>query len=165
VSPAQLRRAEFARSFAAIVAETGTDPRQLIVEVTETVPMTGKGQEQENLEALRQMGVRVAIDDFGAGHASLQYLRGFAFDIIKIDRTYVSNIAGNRIDSIIVSAICDIARSLPVEVIAEGVETVEQLAVLQGAGVTGLQGFLLGRPQSLAKVTAARPPVRVADAA
>jgi predicted signal transduction protein with EAL and GGDEF domain len=165
VSPAQLRRSEFAKRFVAIVAETGTDPRRLIVEVTETVPMTGKGQEQENLDVLRKMGVRIAIDDFGAGHASLQYLRGFAFDIIKIDRTYVSNIVGNRIDSMIVSAICDIARSLPVEVIAEGVETEEQLAVLQRAGCTGLQGFLLGRPQPLSKLIAGRPPVRVADAA
>lgn len=155
VSPAQLRRGEFARSFAAIVAETGTDPRRLIVEVTETVPMTGKGQEQENLEALRQMGVRIAIDDFGAGHASLQYLRGFAFDIIKIDRSYICNIGHNRIDAMIVSAICDIARSLPVEVIAEGVETQEQLAMLQRAGCTGFQGFLLGRPQPLRKLAAA----------
>jgi len=165
VSAAQLRRAEFSRNFVAIVAETGTDPRCLIAEVTETVPMTGKGQEQENLEVLRQMGVRIAIDDFGAGHASLQYLRGFAFDIIKIDRTYVSNIVGNRIDSMIVSAICDIARSLPVEVIAEGVETAEQLAVLQRAGCTGFQGFLLGRPQSLAKLAAAGVLTKVADAA
>ena len=164
VSPAQLRRPEFARRFAAIVAETGTDPRQLIVEITETVPMTAKGREQENLDALRQMGVRIAIDDFGAGHASLQYLRGFTFDIIKIDRSYVSNIAHNRIDAMIVSAICDIARSLPVEVIAEGVETPEQLAMLQRAGCTGLQGFLLGRPLPLARLQANRVPAE-ADAA
>ncbi|WP_375452411.1 putative bifunctional diguanylate cyclase/phosphodiesterase [uncultured Devosia sp.] len=152
VSPAQLRRPEFARRFAAILAETGTDPHRLIVEVTETVPMSGKGQEQEHLDALRQTGVRIAIDDFGAGHASLQYLRGFAFDIIKIDRTYVSNMVRSRIDSMIVSAICDIARSLPVEVIAEGIETGEQLAMLQQAGCTGLQGFLLGRPLPLGKL-------------
>jgi diguanylate cyclase (GGDEF)-like protein len=164
VSAAQLRRPEFARRFAAIVAETGTDPRQLIAEVTETVPMSGKGQEQENLEALRKMGVRIAIDDFGAGHASLQYLRGFAFDIIKIDRSYVSNIAGSRIDAMIVSAICDIARSLPVEVIAEGIETQEQLSILQRAGCTGFQGFLLGRPQPLLKVRTATA-ARVAAAA
>ena len=165
VSPAQLRRGEFAHSFATIVAETGTDPRRLIVEVTETVPMTGKGQEQENLRALRQMGVRIAIDDFGAGHASLQYLRGFAFDIIKIDRSYVSNIAHNRIDAMIVSAICDIARSLPVEVIAEGIETQEQLAMLQRAGCTGFQGFLLGRPQPLRKLVSPDAASAVADAA
>jgi len=163
VSPAQLRRSEFAPRFAAILAETGVDPRQLIVEVTETVPMTGKGREQENLNALRQMGVRIAIDDFGAGHASLQYLRGFAFDIIKIDRSYVSNIAHNRIDAMIVSAICDIAHSLPVEVIAEGIETHEQMAMLQRAGCTGFQGFLLGRPQPLPKLAAASN--GVADAA
>jgi diguanylate cyclase (GGDEF)-like protein len=149
VSPAQLRHRDFADRFAAIIAETQTDPRQLIVEITETVPMIAGGIEMANLDALRAMGIRIAIDDFGAGHASLQYLRGFAFDIIKIDRTYVSNLTDSRIDAMIVSAICDIARSLPVEVIAEGIETQEQLVKLRLAGCTGLQGFLLGRPQPL----------------
>lgn len=151
VSPAQLHHRDFADRFAAIIAETGTDPSRLIVEITETVPMTAGGIELANLAVLREMGIRVAIDDFGAGHASLQYLRGFAFDIIKIDRTYVSNMAESRIDAMIVSAICDIARSLPVDVTAEGIETPEQLAQLKQAGCTGLQGFLLGRPEPLAK--------------
>ena len=104
-----------------------------------------------NLATLRELGVRIAIDDFGAGHASLQYLRGFSFDIIKIDRSYVVNLAESRIDAMIVSAICDIARSLPVDVIAEGVETQEQFTRLKLAGCTGFQGYLLGRPQPLAK--------------
>ena len=120
------------------------------MEITETVPLIAGGVEMANLDALRAMGVRIAIDDFGAGHASLQYLRGFAFDIIKIDRTYVANLTDSRIDAMIVSAICDIARSLPVEVIAEGIETHEQLAKLKLAGCTGLQGFLLGRPAAAA---------------
>lgn len=149
VSPAQLRHADYAARFAAVLVDTGTDPRHIIVEITETVPLTAGGVAMANLEALRAMGVRIAIDDFGAGHASLQYLRGFAFDIIKIDRTYVANLADSRIDAMIVSAICDIARSLPVEVIAEGIETQEQLAKLKLAGCTGLQGFLLGRPAAL----------------
>ena len=151
VSPAQLRHADYATRFAAVLMETATDPRRIIVEITETVPLNAGGVAMANLEALRAMGVRIAIDDFGAGHASLQYLRGFAFDIIKIDRTYVANLADSRIDAMIVSAICDIARSLPVEVIAEGVETQEQLAKLKLAGVTGLQGFLLGRPAALVR--------------
>jgi EAL domain-containing protein (putative c-di-GMP-specific phosphodiesterase class I) len=151
VSPAQLRHADFAPRFAAVLAEAGSDPARIIVEITETVPLQARGIELANVDALRALGVRIAIDDFGAGHASLQYLRGFAFDIIKIDRTYVSNLGNNRIDAIIVSAICDIARSLPVEVIAEGIETQEQLTLLRLAGCTGFQGFLLGRPQPLAK--------------
>ena len=152
VSPVQLRHADFARQFAAVLAETCTDPRRIIVEVTETVPLNAKGVELDNIVALRQLGVRIAIDDFGAGHASLQYLRGFAFDIIKIDRSYVANLGASRIDGMIVSAICDIARSLPVEVVAEGVETQEQFTLLRQAGCTAFQGFLLGRPQPLAKV-------------
>jgi len=159
VSPAQLRHSEFARRFEAILAETQTDPRRIIVEITETVPLTAGGMAMANLEALRAMGIRVAIDDFGAGHASLQYLRGFAFDIIKIDRTYVSNLGASRIDAMIVSAICDIARSLPVEVVAEGIETQEQLTKLRLAGCTGFQGFLLGRPQPLARRLPAVGPV------
>ena len=149
VSPAQLRHADFAPRFAALLAETGTDPRQIIVEITETVPLQAQGIELANLDALRALGVRIAIDDFGAGHASLQYLRGFAFDIIKIDRTYVAHLGQSRIDAIIVAAICDIARSLPVEVVAEGVETEEQFALLRAAGCTRYQGYLLGRPLPL----------------
>lgn len=154
VSPMQLRHADFASRFAATLVETGTDPRRIIVEITETVPLNAKATELANLEALRALGVRIAIDDFGAGHASLQYLRGFAFDIIKIDRSYVANLGQSRIDGMIVSAICDIARSLPVDVIAEGIETQEQLAQLRLAGCAGFQGFLLGRPLPLAPLEA-----------
>jgi diguanylate cyclase (GGDEF)-like protein len=155
VSPAQLRHADFAARLLAILAETGTDPHHIIVEITETVPLNAAATELANLSALRAAGLRVAIDDFGAGHASLQYLRGFAFDIIKIDRTYVANMAGSRIDAMIVSAICEIARSLPVDVIAEGVETAEQLSLLRKAGCTGFQGYLLGRPAPLANIVVA----------
>jgi diguanylate cyclase (GGDEF)-like protein len=156
VSPAQLRHADFSVRFAALLAETGADPSCIIVEITETVPLQARGVELANVDALRALGVRIAIDDFGAGHASLQYLRGFSFDIIKIDRTYVSNLGGNRVDAIIVSAICDIARSLPVEVVAEGVETEEQFQLLRQAGCTLYQGFLLGRPRPLAELRVTR---------
>ncbi|MHB1103070.1 MAG: putative bifunctional diguanylate cyclase/phosphodiesterase [Devosia sp.] len=149
VSAAQLRRGDIVERFAAIFRETGVEGSQIIVEVTETVPLKAGAIEFENLKALRALGVRVAIDDFGAGYASLEYLRGFAFDIIKIDRIYVSNLTQSRVDALIVGAICDIARSLGVEVVAEGVETPEQLKALQRAGCTALQGFLLGRPEPL----------------
>jgi diguanylate cyclase (GGDEF)-like protein len=151
VSPVQLRHADFTRNFVAILHETGTDPRSIIVEVTETVPLDAGDIEMANLAALRKLGVRIAIDDFGAGHASLQYLRGFAFDIIKIDRSYVANMGSSRIDGMIISAVCDIARALPVEVVAEGIETQEQFIQLRQAGCTGFQGYLLGRPQALSK--------------
>jgi predicted signal transduction protein with EAL and GGDEF domain len=151
VSPVQLRHADFARSFLAILQDTGVDPHSIIVEVTETVPLDAGEIEMANLAALRKLGVRVAIDDFGAGHASLQYLRGFAFDIIKIDRSYVANMGSSRIDGMIISAVCEIARALPVDVVAEGIETQEQFTQLRQAGCTGFQGYLLGRPQALGK--------------
>jgi diguanylate cyclase (GGDEF)-like protein len=149
VSPAQLRHADFAPRFAGVLAETDTNPGNVIVEITETVPLQARGIELANVDALRALGVSIAIDDFGAGHASLQYLRSFAFDIIKIDRTYVCNLGESRIDAIIVSAVCDIARSLPVDVVAEGVETEEQFTLLREAGCTRFQGYLLGRPRPL----------------
>lgn len=155
VSPVQLRRSDFVERFAAVLAEHGTDPRRIIVEITESVPLAAREVELTNLAQLRALGVRIAIDDFGAGHASLYYLRGFAFDVIKIDRTYVSNIEGSRVDAMIVSAICEIARALPVEVVAEGVETEEQLRLLRAAGCTGFQGYHLGRPQPLSPLARA----------
>lgn len=149
VSVVQLRRSDFAERFADIVMETGISGSQLVIEITESLPLKSGTVELSNIEALRALGVRVAIDDFGSGFASLEYLRGFPFDIIKIDRSYVANLPQSRIDGLIVSSIAKIARSMKVEVIAEGVETTEQLQFLQRAGVTALQGYLLARPAPL----------------
>ena len=149
VSVVQLRRPDFAARFAAILAECGVEGRRLVIEVTESLPLTSGTVELRNIEEVRALGVRIAIDDFGAGFASLEYLRGFPFDIIKIDRSYVANLPGSRIDGLIVEAIVKIAGSLKVEVIAEGIETEAQLTFLTRAGVTGLQGYLLARPQPI----------------
>ncbi len=149
VSVVQLRRADFAERVTAILADSGVTGSQVVIEITESLPLQSGTVELGNIETLRALGVRVAIDDFGTGFASLEYLRGFPFDIIKIDRSYVMNLPSSRIDGLIVSAIAKIARSLKVEVIAEGVETTEQLEFLQRAGVTGLQGYLLARPEPL----------------
>jgi len=151
VSAAQLRRSDFAERFAAIVAETGIEGKRLTIEVTETVPLKSGGVEERNLAALRELGVRVAIDDFGAGHASLEYLKKFSFDVLKIDRSYVANLADNPVDNVLVAAICEIGRVSGIEIVAEGVETAEQLELLKAAGCTHFQGFLLGRPQPLAR--------------
>jgi len=149
VSVAQLRHADLAERFSDIVMETGADAGRLIVEVTESVPLDDKGTEAANLHALRQMGVRIAIDDFGAGNASLSYIKRFRFDIIKIDRSYIETIATSRLDAMMVGAICRIARAAEMEVVAEGVETREQLEALTATGCCSLQGYHLGRPQPL----------------
>ncbi len=161
VSPMQLKRRDFAERFAAILAETQVEGGRIVIEVTESLPLQGSAVELDNIARLQALGVRVAIDDFGAGFASLEYLRGFPFDIIKIDRSYVANLTRSRIDGLIVTAICKIAASLEVEVVAEGVETPEQLQYLQRAGVTAVQGFLLARPEPLA----AQEPKLLASAA
>lgn len=164
VSVVQLRRPDFVERFTAILRQTETAADRIVVEVTETVPLEAGTLELANLSALRELGVRIAVDDFGAGHASLENLRNFPFDTIKIDRSYISNLHRSRVDSLIVAAICKIARSLDVAVVAEGVETEEQMALLERSGCTGFQGYLLGRPAPLHDLVAA-PGGRVATAA
>jgi EAL domain-containing protein (putative c-di-GMP-specific phosphodiesterase class I) len=96
------------------------------------------------------MGVRIAIDDFGAGHASLEYLRNFKFDILKLDRSLVADIETSQLDFMLTGSICRIASAIGVAVVAEGVETEAQRDALTALGCTHLQGFLLGRPAPLA---------------
>lgn len=160
VSPIQLRRPEFAERFMDVLFAAGVSGHQISIEVTESVLMKAGGVETANLATLRSHGVKIAIDDLGTGHASLEYLRSFAFDVIKIDRSYVAHLLTSRIDRVIVTAVCDIARTLGVEVIAEGVETREQLEELGRIGCTSVQGYLLGRPAPLAMLTG-----RIASAA
>ena len=154
VSPVQLRRHDYAERVLDTLLEAGVSPRDLVVEVTESVLMHANGAETQNLEAIRQAGIRVAIDDLGTGHASLEYLRSFAFDIIKIDRSYIGNMLNAGVDRVLVAAICEIGQVLGVEVIAEGVETEAQLAALRDVGCSAAQGYLLGRPKPLADIDA-----------
>jgi diguanylate cyclase (GGDEF)-like protein len=150
VSAVQLKRLDFAERFEAILKATGTSGSSIVVEITETVPLKAGQIESDNLAALRRLGVRIAIDDFGAGYASLEYLRNFTFDVLKLDRSLTANVVTNRVDVLLVGAICRIARLIGVGVVAEGVETEEQREALVGLGCTHLQGFLLGRPEPLA---------------
>ena len=164
VSAVQLRRNDFAERFAAILNKAGVAGSRIVIEVTETLQLHAAATELRNITALRALGVRVAIDDFGAGFASLEYLRGFPFDVIKIDRSYVANLPDSKVDGLIVKAVCEIARSLNVEVVAEGIETEAQLAFLEGCGCTALQGYLLARPGPLVP-RLSRPAIAMASAA
>ncbi len=165
VSAAQLQRNDFAERFAAILEETGTGGSSITVEITETVPLASDGTEKVNLDAIRALGVKIAIDDFGAGNASLSYIKTYAFDILKIDKSYVDAIATSQVDAMVVSAICRIARTAGMKVIAEGVETHEQLETLRRLGCCSIQGYLLGRPQPLRAFAAGRHTGEVSTAA
>jgi diguanylate cyclase len=122
------------------------DPSSLILEITESTAMRDPNASRAILQKLHQMGVRISIDDFGTGYSSLLYLNRLPADELKIDRGFVRELSHNGHDAAIVSAIVALGRTLNLEIVAEGVETVAQQEFLTASGCTSLQGFLLGRP-------------------
>jgi EAL domain-containing protein (putative c-di-GMP-specific phosphodiesterase class I) len=136
----------FPAGLLAILGETGLDPNYLELDITETALTKSPEVTARALEELREKGIQVAIDDFGTGHSSLGNLRKFAVDSLKIDRSLVSDIntAGN--DTAIVTAVIAMARSLNLRVIAEGVETEQELAFLQTHLCDEAQGYLFSPP-------------------
>jgi diguanylate cyclase (GGDEF)-like protein/PAS domain S-box-containing protein len=129
------------------LAETGLEASRLEFEITETVAMQDVERADLTLEALRQRGIRLLMDDFGTGHSSLSNLHRLPLHAVKIDRSFVAGLPGQTQARGIVSAIIAMAHQLGLQAIAEGVETEEQLAVLRAEGCDSAQGFLLGRPE------------------
>lgn len=130
----------------AVMQRTGTPPQALEIEITETVAMKNYETSIHLLNELHGMGIRISIDDFGTGYSSLGYLKHFPINMLKIDRSFVNDIPGSREDMSITRAIIAMARSLGLDIIAEGVETPEQLAFLEESGCNYIQGFLFGQP-------------------
>ena len=153
VSPIQFRAPGFRNVVLQALARSGLSPNRLEIEITESVFLDGQDHVQQMLHMLRAMGVRVALDDFGTGYSSLSYLRSFPFDKIKIDRSFVTNIADDPSAAAIVKAIVDLATALEMETTAEGVENDGQLAQLEQQGCSTLQGFLFGRPLTIDAAT------------
>jgi diguanylate cyclase (GGDEF)-like protein/PAS domain S-box-containing protein len=147
-SAVELRHADFLDGVALILRETGLAPRYLELELTEGVLMHNAESSVSVLEALKDMGVRRAIDDFGTDYSSLSYLNRFPIDTLKIDRSFVRDIGSDADDSTIVSAVIAMGRTLGQRVIAEGVETQEQLAFLRTRECCEGQGFHFSRPLS-----------------
>ena len=146
ITAADIVRPGFAAQFLELVAESGFDPARLTVEVTESGLIEDLGAAGNLLAGLRQGGLRVAIDDFGTGYSSLAYLKALPLDYLKIDKRLVEDIEGSPRDQVVVRGVIDMARSLGLEVIAEGVETEAQLALLAREGCTLYQGFLCAPP-------------------
>jgi EAL domain-containing protein (putative c-di-GMP-specific phosphodiesterase class I) len=149
VSAVQLHQPGFAALVAAVTRDHGLPPSSLILEVTERV-LVRPEQTVEALEELRALGVAIALDDFGTGYSSLSYLRRLPLDYIKVDRSFIQDICGETGDSSIVRAITGLAASLGLAVIAEGVETEAQAAVVVSLGCELAQGYLYGKPQTQA---------------
>ena len=146
VSAMELRHEKFLDGLFRILGDTGLDPKALELELTESVLMKHAESAASILQTVRKAGVQVAVDDFGTGYSSLSYLRKFPIDALKIDQSFVSQIASQGDDSSIVTAVISMARSLRLRVVAEGVETLEQLAFLQAHECDEAQGYYFGRP-------------------
>jgi len=148
VSVRQFQAGDVAEVAAAALAKSGLSPDFLHLEITETIAMHDIGQMIDHLERCRELGVKIHLDDFGTGYSSLSYLLQFPVDVLKIDRSFVSGVPDNPHSVAIVKATLALARSLGLRVIAEGLETEEQLQFLRSIDCELAQGYLLGRPVS-----------------
>jgi diguanylate cyclase (GGDEF)-like protein/PAS domain S-box-containing protein len=154
LSPVQFRHGDIAGLVHAVLLETGLAPDRLELEVTEGVLIDDFSRAVSILRRLKSLGVRIAMDDFGTGYSSLSYLQAFPFDKIKIDQGFISNVERNRQSAAIARAVIALARALGLPVLAEGVETREQLAFLEREGCDQVQGYLIGRPEPIAEYAA-----------
>lgn len=149
LSPVQFRHGDLARTVHAILLETGLPARRLELEITEGVLLGDTARSLSTLRRLKALGVRIAMDDFGTGYSSLSYLQSFPFDRIKIDRTFIANVERNPQSAAIIRAVIGLARGLNMPVIAEGVETEDQLNFLASEACNEVQGYLIGRPRPI----------------
>lgn len=151
VSARQLSHPDLVEHVEEALNEFGLDPKKLTLEITESVLVENEGRHADALRRLRELGVRLAIDDFGTGYSSLSYLRSIPVGMLKIDRSFVESIGqdegdAGRKDEVLLSGVVGIAHGLGMRVLAEGVETSEQLAHLKDLGCDVAQGHLFSRP-------------------
>lgn len=151
ISGMQVQRSNFPDVVYGILIETGCDPTLLELEITESIVMHNTESVISTFNRIKEPGVRLAIDDFGTGYSSLAYLKRLPLDKLKIDQSFVQELTINADDKAIASAVIALARSLGLAVIAEGVETQEQLDILAEMGCDDVQGYLFGRPVTAAE--------------
>jgi diguanylate cyclase (GGDEF)-like protein len=154
LSPVQFRNSNLVQSVISALAASGLAPERLELEITESVLLQDSEATLAALHKLRSFGVKISMDDFGTGYSSLSYLRSFPFDKIKIDRSFVHELATREDSMAIVRAVTGLGKSLGISIVAEGVETNEQLGLLRTEGCTEVQGFLFSRPRPAQDVEA-----------
>ncbi len=146
VSAVQLGQPQLLNHVADVLSKTGLDPACLELEITESVLMQDAEASINMLRALKEMGIKISVDDFGTGYSSLSYLKRFPIDVLKIDKSFTRDVVMDPDSSAIVTAIIALARSLNLSVVAEGVETTEQLDFMRAEKCDRAQGYLFGRP-------------------
>lgn len=149
ISAKQFRQPDFADSVQATLQKHGTNPRLLKLELTESMLLDQVADTVQTMSTLKALGVQFALDDFGTGYSSIQYLKHLPLDELKIDQSFVRDIATSKSDETIVQTVIAMAHALNLSVIAEGVETTEQMHRLMALGCEAFQGFLFGRPRSV----------------
>ena len=149
VSPIQFRHDDLPRLVHEILLETGLPPNRLELEITEGVLIEDYSRAMASLAQLKALGVHIALDDFGTGYSSLSYLHAFRFDKIKIDRAFIGDLEHNQHSIAIVRAVIDLGHSLDIPILAEGVETAEQYALLFRKGCDEVQGYFIGYPRPI----------------
>src|SRR5579864_2228372 len=152
ISAKQFAQTDLVLQIGQVLSETGLAPGNLRLELTESVTMRDEERTTRILSELRKLGVCLCIDDFGTGYSSLSYLRRFALDILKIDRSFVTDMLNNSESQEIVKTILSLGRNLRMKVVAEGVETREQMSLLKSLGCEFAQGYLFARPLDSAAV-------------
>jgi diguanylate cyclase (GGDEF)-like protein len=147
LSPAQFKMRNLSQIVIGALAQSGISPRRLELEITESVLLVDNAATLETLHQLRNLGVRISMDDFGTGYSSLSYLRSFPFDKIKIDQSFIRNLASNSDSQAIVRAVTGLGTSLGMKTTGEGVETQEECDYLVRHGCTEAQGYFFGKPK------------------
>jgi EAL domain-containing protein (putative c-di-GMP-specific phosphodiesterase class I) len=152
LSPVQFKNPNLSAMVIAALRASGLPASRLELEITESVLLQNSEATLETLHELRAQGVRISLDDFGTGYSSLSYLRSFPFDKIKIDRSFVQELASREDSMAIVRAVAGLGRSLGIVTTAEGVETDAQFDLLRQEGCTQAQGYLFSPPRPAAEV-------------
>jgi diguanylate cyclase (GGDEF)-like protein len=146
LSPLQLRRPDLSKRIEAVLRETGLPPQRLELELTESAVIRNAGASKRAMREIRDLGVSIALDDFGAGYSSLSTLMNFSFNKIKLDRSFLTEIETNPDAMVVLRAVLTLGRGLRIPVLTEGVETLSQLEMLRSEGCDEAQGYFLGRP-------------------
>lgn len=146
ISAVQMKRGGFIDMVSSILEETGLSPNRLELEITESIIVSSISDVSSLLKGLQDIGVRISLDDFGTGYSSLNYLTNMPINTLKIDKTFIDNISKSKKDSYIADAIIRLAHSIDLEVIAEGVESTEQLIVLRKKKCDIIQGYIFSKP-------------------